>query len=447
MGNIWIWLVFALASAKAIAADPGSIRELSLDDWLKFEKGVSERKLEQNFQAPGAAEGAVIASPQQSGPNYFFHWVRDSALTMDVARREALLAADSPGRAHWEAYLRSYAAFSRANQLTQTLTGLGEPKFLVDGHAFNGPWARPQNDGPALRASTLIRFANTLLDRGETQYVHDLLYNATLPAATVIKADLEYVAAHWQEPCFDLWEETKADNFYTRLAQWKALEEGAALADRLDDSGAASWYQLQARNIANTLSDFLAADQVNSNINWQEGVDFKKSNLDISVILAVLHTKGGAWGYAEGHVQSTLAKLTARFASLYPINQRADVPGVALGRYPEDLYTGVDFAGGNPWVLATLAGAEYNYEMAKNQVQSNAGTRRGRVAAGKYFATGDAFLERMKFHSAADGSFAEQFDRTTGFMTSARDLTWSYAAFLTAYWSREQALAALKALY
>jgi glucoamylase len=40
----------------------------------------------------------------------------------------------------------------------------------------------------------------------------------------------------------------------------------------------------------------------------------------------------------------------------------------------------------------------------------------------------------------ADGHFAEQVDRTTGAPASARDLTWSYAAFVAAAGSRAAAL-------
>jgi glucoamylase len=349
-------------------------------------------------------------------------------------------------RDRWETYLRDYARFSRANQLVTTLTGLGEPKFMVNGEAFNGPWARPQTDGPALRASTLIRWAHTLLDRGEAATVRDWLYSSSIPANTVIKADLEYVAGHWQEPTNDLWEEQKADHFYTRMVQWKALAEGAALADRLNDGGAAAWYRLQAQQISESLSAFLGSGQVNASINWVEGVDFKKSNLDIAVVLAVLHTNGGPWPLSEPHVRATFDKLVERFAALYSINQRKEAPGTALGRYPEDLYTGADFSGGNPWVLTTLAGAEFNFRLAKAQalLARNQRNQRGaRAAALALLRAGDLFLERVKYHASADGSFSEQFDRNTGFMTSARDLTWSYAAFLTAYWSRAEALEAL----
>lgn len=41
--------------------------------------------------------------------------------------------------------------------------GLGEPKFEVDGAAFTGSWGRPQRDGPALRATALIAYANWLI--------------------------------------------------------------------------------------------------------------------------------------------------------------------------------------------------------------------------------------------------------------------------------------------
>jgi glucoamylase len=41
--------------------------------------------------------------------------------------------------------------------------GLAEPKFYVDMTAFTGSWGRPQRDGPALRATTLINFGNWLI--------------------------------------------------------------------------------------------------------------------------------------------------------------------------------------------------------------------------------------------------------------------------------------------
>ena len=42
-------------------------------------------------------------------------------------------------------------------------TGLGEPKFNINETAFKGSWGRPQRDGPALRAITLMSYIDWLL--------------------------------------------------------------------------------------------------------------------------------------------------------------------------------------------------------------------------------------------------------------------------------------------
>jgi glucoamylase len=50
---------------------------------------------------------------------------------------------------------------------------------------------------------------------------------------------------------------------------------------------------------------------------------------------------------------------------------------------------------------------------------------------------GDQFLGVVRSHVDAEGSMSEQFDKETGFMTGARDLTWSYGAFLQAVRARK----------
>jgi glucoamylase len=374
----------------------------------------------------------VLASPQRENPNYYFHWVRDSALVMDVVRQ---LAKQNPD---WNQYLHEYAHFSRMNQLAASSFGLGEPKYEVDGAPFRGPWARPQNDGPALRASVLSRWAMSLLDQGQEDFVRSWLYNPELPANTVIKADLEYVSYRWQDPCFDLWEEMKADHFYTRIAQWRALTDGAALATRLGDTGAAAWYASQASLVRTSLDAFWnpAKGQIDASLHYQEGVDYKKSGLDIAVILGVLHSsRQDVFPVSDPRVSATFLKLVSAFGKLYEINLRDARLGTALGRYPEDKYTGRSFEGGNPWVLTTLAGAEVNYRLASKAAPK---------AARLYLAAGDRFLDRVKYHANADGSLSEQIDKSTGYMTSAANLSWNYAAFLTAKWQRDKAVENIK---
>jgi glucoamylase len=45
-------------------------------------------------------------------------------------------------------------------------------------------------------------------------------------------------------------------------------------------------------------------------------------------------------------------------------------------------------------------------------------------------ARGDAFMATVRDLTPADGHFAEQVDRSSASPASARDLTWSYAAFV-----------------
>lgn len=442
-----------------------------LNQWIINQEQISAKKLLANIHPAGTIPGVVVASPQKKDPDYFKHWIRDAALVYEVVRLLSLKM-EPKKAAQLDNLIKDYVYLSRQNQLAQTLTGLGEPVFHVDGKPFIGPWGRPQNDGPALRALTLTRFAHHLLDGGQTEFVRTWLYENELPARTVIKADLEYVSHHWTDKSFCLWEEVKADHFYTRIVQMQSLVEGADLADRLGDSGAASWYRQQAAQIAVALGNHWddQGKKIRVSLNRVEGVDYKRSELDIAVLLGALHTNTqGSVIYSEG-MMSTVAQIVDSFRRLYPINQRQNVPGVAIGRYPEDIYSGNGFAGGNPWVLATAAVAEYHYLLANRVAKSGtvmvspalvkllSPKMQKQVKNWKLVATpatnqehtmlivqdlkeqGDQYLARIKYHTPDNGSMAEQMDRHSGFMTSAGDLTWSYAAFLTANWAREELL-------
>lgn len=62
--------------------------------------------------------------------------------------------------------------------------------------------SRPQRDGPALRATALITYANWFLAKGNSSYVTSTLW-------PVIKLDCDYVAKYWNQTGFDLWEEVR----------------------------------------------------------------------------------------------------------------------------------------------------------------------------------------------------------------------------------------------
>ncbi len=115
-----------------------------------------------------------------------------------------------------------------------------------------------------------------------------------------------------------------------------------------------------------------------------------------------------------------------------------------------------------PWYIATLAVAEQLYDalltwdvlgaitvtltskaffeqfspdISPGTYHSDSSTYSRRSDAIRAHA--DGFVEVVARHTPPDGRLAEQFDKTSGNPVSAADLTWSYAAALTAFRSRK----------
>jgi glucoamylase len=366
----------------------------------------------ENSTMPDVQPGMVVASPSRTNPNYFFDWVRDTALTM----RSLIDYYELTKNPKIKKMIFTWIQAESRRQNTPAISGLGEPKYNIDGSGFTGPWGRPQNDGPALRAIAMIKFARLLLASGESDYVVKNLYHGVLPADSVIKKDLEYTAHHWQEPSFDLWEEEKGMHFYTLLAQHTALQEGAKLAQELSDSGAAVFYQAQSLKVAQKLKTFLDPSiGIRVTASKVAALGYKDSGIDVAPLLALLHTYPYQKLLSLNHpsVKKYITTLRDTFQSLYQINKTFPDKGVAIGRYPEDKYDGYGTSGvGNPWFLSTLALGEY-YCLTKN-------------------ADFKMQFERSLFHSDRKGGLSEQMNHQTGYMQGARDLTWSHNAFITA---------------
>src|SRR5262249_55164085 len=161
---------------------------------------------------------AMIASPERVSPNYYYHWIRDSALAHMTAVR-LYREAKGDEKNLWKKQLLNFAAFSARLQANGSL---GEPKYFVDGRVYSDPWGRPQNDGPALRAITLMQFATELIRANQATVARDAL-------VPVIVKDLQYVQSVWRQPSCDLWEEIYGDQFYTRMVQRRALIDAAAV--------------------------------------------------------------------------------------------------------------------------------------------------------------------------------------------------------------------------
>jgi glucoamylase len=145
--------------------------------------------------------------------------------------------------------------------------------------------------------------------------------------------------------------------------------------------------------------------------------------------------------------------VTDSFRSVYTINSGiAEGTAVAVGRYPEDVYYN-----GNPWYLCTLAAAEQLYDAlivwgSQGYIEVTSTSLAcfkdfdDSVTAGTYESSSttyttlfdavttyaEGYMNVVATYAASNGSLSEQFDKSTGNPLSAYDLTWSYAAFLSA---------------
>ncbi len=112
-----------------------------------------------NATKPDVKAGMVVASPSKSDPNYYYDWVRDTSLTYSALVDYYAIKKDPKILD----MIKNWIGSETSRQNKWSLTGLGEPKYNIDGTSFDCPWGRPQNDGPALRALAMIKFARILL--------------------------------------------------------------------------------------------------------------------------------------------------------------------------------------------------------------------------------------------------------------------------------------------
>lgn len=160
-------------------------------------------------------------------------------------------------------------------------------------------------------------------------------------------------------------------------------------------------------------------------------------------------------------VLKTLTALVNDMRYRYPINSHFTDPlqGVALGRYPEDKYNGNGLSEGNPWFISTLTLSEFLYKFIyqfykrrqdidlsnydsfgleqKTLIFGSDSYRDFAVSVTQY---ADSFLSVIRDHVDDSGSMSEQFNRYSGFMEGATDLTWSYGSLWSAIRWRKKVL-------
>lgn len=445
------------------------------------------RRREEFFQQITPRRGSVVASPtigENVQPDYFFHWLRDSALVMnalalaiergyeestairhlrdfvefslEINRLEgpALLATKGAG----ETSRPELARYLRSERELEAVVGdrtLSEARFNPDGSLDILKWARPQFDGPALRALALLRRMNLFEPNGSKA------------AGELLRADLAFVLAHIDDPCYDIWEHRFGHHYHTRVVSLAALTRGAAWARGVGLTAEAALYDAATGELRRQLDyhwrardgyylSAIRATQVPADV-----------DLDSATILAVA-TAGVASGrhsVADPRVQATLERLEDLFAALFPINQSlapADAP--LLGRFRGDGYFG-----GGVFLISALAAAESYYRLARHirvdgtlRVEEDnqrflercgLGDWRGRgpdvvlqddderrALAAVFRGRGDSILRALRRHTPPSGEMSEQIDKTSGEPASAQNLAWSYAGFITAFAAREKSL-------
>ncbi|MEU6578949.1 glycoside hydrolase family 15 protein [Streptomyces sp. NPDC046805] len=411
-------------------------------------------------QSPGdfsrdSKPGCIIAAPsfptQTPGidENYVFNWVRDGAITaMEVAKGN--MPADPDGTVET---LNDYVQFADLCHSNARPT-LGHAVFNIAGDAR--PWTE-QNDGPALQSITILA-AYDQLDLGTQKRAVDL-----------VNSNVAYLLDVYQQPTTNLWEEHHGFTFFARAAQLRCFEE--VLASKIvgidKPTGlkpAVNWLrEALAGHWDGTKYVSMMADPGNGAQPSPQRpvVDGYDPNIDI--VQAALY---GGVSFADTKLLATAAQLRAQWEeggiAFYPIN-KADREqlgiGPLFGRYPGDVYNG-DTAhptlGGHPWALSTCNVAELHYKLAAaikssgkiplDELSAPFFAQSGidastppAAAAAALLTTGDDMVQAVIYHSD-HLELSEQFDGTTGYERSVRNLTWSYAAYLSAMRARAEAV-------
>ncbi|KAJ2610226.1 hypothetical protein H4S08_003702 [Coemansia sp. RSA 1365] len=351
--------------------------------------------------------------------------------------------------------------------------GLGEAKFNMDGTPFKGSWCNAQTDGPAIRARVILKYITYLQEQNKDwEWL-----------VKIVKRDLDYVAdLYGQNKHCDIWEEARGLHLYTLLAQKRALLEGVSLLQKVDNK-TANRYNRAVKGIEKLLPQFWddKRGHLLTTVDKSGGIKSKQSNLDAQTMLAALHhgiDGNDEFGVGSKWMTATVLQLLRVFSPLYPINEVAsteidgeNVPvGVAIGRYPEDVYDGVGVSSGNPWSLLTSGLAEYHYRLATLFIRANsavvseelsqllAWTRNISGLEVKNFSSkimmggstefrglirylmeaGDLYMARVSRHTAGDHTMFEQWYKYDGFGHGAIHLTWSYVAHLAASRARSE---------
>jgi glucoamylase len=410
--------------------------------WLMFRNVASDGFVFQDPIRPGviSSPGCILASPSWENSqthvrqDYVYHWTRDAAVVA-IELEAGPDTSDQP--------LIDYVRFSQTCQSSPGDFDRGA--FLIDGRKRD--WTN-QSDGPALQTlAILAMFARLDASTQDT-------------ARAVVAANLDYLQNAYRNETFNLWEEEYGFSFFARAVQLRCLREIQANTVGIAVPG---WAGDAVTWLENALQEHWNGTYYRSVI--PAPVDKAPYDPNTDIIGAAIY---GGVPVTDTRLLATAALVRQQWADpgsayAYPINaddaNRAGPLGPLgplLGRYPGDRYDGDTDAlvGDHPWAIATANFAELYYRLAHSIMSSDtvpmdalsagffaqvgvAARTTAADAATALAAAGDRMLHALVFHSN-HLELSEQFDAVIGYEKSVSNLSWSYAAFLSAVRARDR---------
>ena len=402
------------------------IRNIASDGWV-FRDPLG------NFSRPGA----IIAAPSypendpHTDQNYVYNWTRDAAITI-------FELAEAPPPWDSLADLNNYVDFAQFCQ--NSGASIARACYMING--FPRAWSN-QNDGPALQSLAVLALWPRLSSDGQTA------------GRAVIASNVSFLLGAYRNPTTNLWEESYGQSFFARSVILRCLQQVLARNDGYGlglNNGAISSAIADLNNLLQTHWDG-SISRYRSIVGGNptdRGID-----LNIDVVMASVY---GAIPCTDPKLLSTAAQVRDFFSTAYAINAADNALNIGpmIGRYPGDTYSGdttePDTGHGHPWTPCTANFAELYYNLAKNiegapglltdpsaatffsQVNISSTTAPSE-AANLLRDAGDKMLQALIYHSD-HLELSEQYDGTSGYEKSVSDLTWSYAAFLSALRAR-----------
>jgi len=207
---------------------------------------------------------------------------------------------------------------------------------------------------------------------------------------------------------YDLWEERRGIQAFTVGAVWAGLTAAAKFTDAFGEASMAEKYRKAASEIRDAAIRHLYDEKLQRfrrmvNVT-REGEVQADATIDVAL--------SGLWMFGmfapdDPRIVSTMNQVVNRLTIKTPIG------GVA--RYENDYYHqvshDVDNVAGNPWILCTLAVAEWYAHTGQVQKAVD-------------------ILEWTASHALPSGVLAEQVHPYSGAPMSVSPLTWSHAAYV-----------------